>query len=55
MVVKQFNSDSLYAFNIDKYLVCEGRDMMSGGSGAYNILLKLKTIRKHMAQIQLWN
>jgi len=41
---KEYNLETEYCLNIDKYLVCEGRDMMSGGSGAYIILLKLKTI-----------
>jgi hypothetical protein len=30
--------------NIDKYFVCESRDIQSDESGAYIILLKLKTI-----------
>ena len=30
--------------NIDKYFVCESRDIQSDESGTYIILLKLKTI-----------
>ena len=41
---KEYDLDTEYYLNIDKYVVCEGRDMMSRGSGAYIILLKLKTI-----------
>ena len=37
-----YDLDVEYCLSIDNYLVCEGRDMMSGGSGAYIILLKLK-------------
>jgi hypothetical protein len=34
---KEYDLDTEYCLNIDKYLVCEGRDMMMpGGSGAYN-------------------
>ena len=43
---KEYDLDTEYCLKIDKYLVCEGRDMMSGGSGAFIILLKLKTILK---------
>jgi hypothetical protein len=41
---KEYDLDTEYCLNIDKYLVCEGRDMISVGSGPYIILLKLKTI-----------
>ena len=36
---KEYDLDTEYCLNIDKYFVCESRDMMSGGSGAYIILL----------------
>ena len=38
---KEYDLDTEYCLN--KYFVCESRDM-SDGSGAYIILLKLKTI-----------
>jgi len=40
---KEYDLDTEYCLNIYKYVVCESRDM-SDGSGAYIILLKLKTI-----------
>jgi hypothetical protein len=40
---KEYDIDTEYCLNIYKYFVCESRDM-SDGSGAYIILLKLKTI-----------
>ena len=40
---KEYDLDTEYCLNIYKYFVCESRDM-SDGSGAYIILLKLKTI-----------
>jgi hypothetical protein len=40
---KEDDLDTEYCLNIYKYVVCESRDM-SDGSGAYIILLKLKTI-----------
>jgi hypothetical protein len=42
---KEYDLDTEYCLNIHvyKYFVCESRDM-SDGSGAYIILLKLKTI-----------
>jgi hypothetical protein len=33
-----------YCLNIDKYLVCETRDVISDGSGPYIIRLRLKII-----------
>ena len=39
---KEYDLDTEYCLNIDKYLVCESRDMISVGSGPYIILLKLK-------------
>jgi len=40
---KEYDLDTEYCLNIYKYVVCESR-YMSDGSGAYIILLKLKTI-----------
>ena len=40
---KEYDLDTECCLNIYKYFVCESRDM-SNGSGAYIILLKLKTI-----------
>jgi hypothetical protein len=34
---KEYDLDTEYRLNIDKYFVCESRDMMSDGSGAYSI------------------
>ena len=41
---KEYDLDTEYCPNIDNYFVCECRDIMFDGSGAYIILLKLKCI-----------
>jgi hypothetical protein len=41
---KEYNLDIEYCLNIDKYVACEDRYMMSCENGTYIILLKLKTI-----------
>ena len=41
--LKEYDLGTEYYLNIYKYFVCGSRDM-SDGSGAYIILLKLKTI-----------
>ena len=41
---KEYDLDTEYCLNIDKYLVCETRDVISDGSSAYIIRLRLKII-----------
>ena len=41
---KDYYLDIEYGLNIDKYVACEDRDMISCENGAYTILLKLKTM-----------
>jgi hypothetical protein len=38
---KEYDLDTEYCLNIDKYFACESEDVMSDGSGAYIIRLRL--------------